>query len=151
TTALASSVNPSVFGQSVTFTATVTSGSPGTPTGSVTFKDSGTTLGTGALNGSAMATFSTSTLTGGTHSITGVYGGDPTLAPNPSTPLTQTVTQAATSTAVTSSANPSVFGQSVTFTANVVAVAPGAGTATGSVTFKDGAATLGTGVLNGSG
>src|SRR5678816_3510054 len=48
-----------------------------------------------------------------------------------------------------SSANPSVFGQSVTFTATVAAVAPGAGTPTGTVTFKDAAATLGTGTLSG--
>src|SRR5205814_1978449 len=63
-TAVQSSVNPSVFGQSVTFTATsiVTLPGTGTPTGTVTFKDGATTLGTGALNGSGVATFSTSAL-----------------------------------------------------------------------------------------
>ena len=75
TTAVTSSVNPSDFGQSVTFTATVTSGA-GTPTGSVQFKDNGTNLGAAVnLNGSGVATVSTSTLTVGTHTITAEYGG----------------------------------------------------------------------------
>jgi hypothetical protein len=75
TTALTSSVNPSVYGQPVTFTATV-SGSGGTPTGTVTFKDGAATLGTGALNGSGVAVFSTSALGAGNHGITASYGGD---------------------------------------------------------------------------
>ena len=50
---------------------------------------------------------------------------------------------------MTSSANPSIFGQTVTFTATVTATAPASGTPTGTVTFKDGAATLGTGTLSG--
>ena len=54
-------------------------------------------------------------------------------------------------TGVTSSANPAVFGQSVTFSATLNAVAPGSGTPSGTVTFLDGGNTLGTGTLNGSG
>src|SRR5207248_3108285 len=61
----------------------------------------------------------------------------------------QTVNKADTTTALVSLANPSVFGQAVTFTATVTAVAPGAGTPTGTVTFKDGTTTLGTGALSG--
>ncbi len=57
TNTLGSSVNPSTYAQSVTFTATVT-GTGGTPTGTVTFKDGSTTLGTGTLS-SGQATFST--------------------------------------------------------------------------------------------
>ncbi len=76
TTALTSSVNPSDFGQSVTFTATESS-SAGTPTGTVQFKDNGTNLGSAvALNGSGVAQFSTSALTTGTHTITADYSGD---------------------------------------------------------------------------
>jgi uncharacterized repeat protein (TIGR02543 family) len=56
-TAVTSSLNPSSFGQSLTFTATVTPGKPGTPTGTVTFMDGATMLGSGALNGSLQATF----------------------------------------------------------------------------------------------
>src|SRR5207248_2984662 len=55
----------------------------------------------------------------------------------------------ADSTVVSSSTNPSVSGQSVTFTAAVTATASGAGTPTGTVTFKDGATTLGSGTLSG--
>src|SRR5207248_2236343 len=61
----------------------------------------------------------------------------------------QTVNPSDTSTIITSSNTSSVFGQSVTFTATVSAVAPGAGTPTGTVTFKDGTTTLGTGALSG--
>jgi hypothetical protein len=76
TTALGSSANPSIFGQSVTFTATVSSTASGTPTGTVTFSDGSTTLGTETLNGSAQATFTTSSLTVGSHSVRAQYSGD---------------------------------------------------------------------------
>ena len=150
TTALASSVNPSVFGQSVTFTATVTATSPGfgTPTGTVTFKNGSTTLGTGTLSG-GVATFTTSTLSVATHSITAVYGADTNDLASTSTVTSQVVNKDATTTALSSSANASVFGQSVTFTATVTATSPGVGTPTGTVTFKDGLTTLGTGTLRG--
>jgi hypothetical protein len=153
TTTLGSSVNPSTFGQSVTFTAAVTAVAPGsgTPTGTATFMDGATTLGTGPLNGSGIATFTTSTLSMGSHSITAVYGGDTNFVTSTSSALSQTVNQASSSTTLGSSVNPSDFGQAVTFTATVIAVAPGSGTPTGAATFKDGATTLGTGTLNGSG
>lgn len=76
TTAVTSSVNPSELGQSVTFTATVTSGA-GTPAGTVQFKDGGTSIGSPqTLNESGVAQVSTSTLTSGTHTITAEYSGD---------------------------------------------------------------------------
>ena len=151
-TALASSANPSVFGQSVTFTATVAAAPPGsgTPTGTVTFLDGGSSIGTGPLSG-GVATFTTSALAVGNHTITADYGGDTNfdassglLTGNP-----QVVNKADTTTSVTSSQNPSLFGQSLTFTATVASVAPGAGTATGSVTFLDGGSPIGTGILSG--
>src|SRR5207253_402671 len=107
------------------------------------FKDGAATLGTGALS-AGTATFSTSALSVAAHSVTGVYGGDTNFGGSTSSTLTQIVNSASTTTAVASSANPSAFGQSVTFTATVAATAPGAGTPTGTVTFKDGASTLGT-------
>jgi hypothetical protein len=76
----------------VTVTATVTASS-GTPTGPVTFKDGATTLGTGTLNGSGVASFTTSALTAGVHSITAVYGGDANNATSTSAVLSQTVTR----------------------------------------------------------
>ena len=142
TTSVSSSANPSGFGQSVTFTATVSGGS--SPSGTVTFKDGGTTLGTGSLL-SGSATFSTSSLAAGSHSITAVYGGDTDNATSTSSALTHTVNQATTTTSVSSSANPSGFGQSVTFTATV----SGGSSPSGTVTFKDGGTTLGTGTLSG--
>src|SRR5207302_6439180 len=125
-TTVSSSANPSVFGQSVTFTATVTASAPGagTPTGTVTFKDGATTLGTGTLS-SGTATFATSTLSVAAHSITAVYGGDTNFTGSTSSALTQTVNKPGTTTALSSSANPSAFGQSVTFTATVAVLAPG--------------------------
>ena len=62
-----------------------------------------------------------------------------------------TVSQGKTAVALASSANPLVYGQSVTFTATVTPVAPAAGMPSGTVTFKDGGAILGTGTLNASG
>ncbi len=86
-TIVASSFNPSGFGSSITFTATVT---PSAATGTVTFKDGATTLGTGTLSGGT-ATFATSTLSVGDHSITAEYGGDTDDAVSTSTEITQTV------------------------------------------------------------
>ena len=74
-TVLNSSANPSVFGQSVAFTATVSSAADGPPTGTVIFSDGSTNLGTSTL-ASGQATFSTSSLSIGPHSIEGQYGGD---------------------------------------------------------------------------
>jgi hypothetical protein len=145
TTAVSSSSNPSVFSQAVTFTATVTATAPGggIPTGTVTFKNGTATLGTGTLNASGQATFTTATLAVGARSITAVYGGSTSYNTSTSPVLTQTVNKDGTSTTVTSSLNPSNHNQSVTFTATVVANAPGTATPTGSVTFKDGTKTLG--------
>src|SRR5208337_850213 len=144
TTTILSSPNPSSFGQSVTFTATVKAAAPGSgvPTGTVTFYDGspsqGTPLGTAMLYGSGQATIPIGTLSVGSHTITAMYSGDTnfiaTLKSDPAT-TTQTVNPAATKTTVVSSANPSSFGQSVTFTATVSVTGSGSGTPTGSVNF----------------
>jgi len=142
TTALTSSVNPSTFGDSVTFTATI-SPSLG-PTGTVQFFDGATSLGTAALSAGS-ASLTTTTLTGGSHSITATYSGNTNFSGSTSSTVSQTVNQAGTTTALTSSLNPSVFGQQVTFTATV---SPSSGP-TGTVQFFDGAASLGTVALSG--
>jgi hypothetical protein len=147
TTKVTSSNNPSIIGQSVTFTATVT-GSGGTPTGTVTFRDGTTAIGTSALSGNT-ATFTTSTLARGSHSITAVYSGDSNFNTSTSPTLTQTVNKGSTTTTVTSSINPSASGQSITFTATVSPVAPASGTLGGIVTFRDGTTSIGTGTLSG--
>ena len=95
-----------------------------------------------------VASFATSGLLVGTHSISAVYGGDTNFSISLSPVVKQVVNKAATSVSVTSSANPSTYGQSVTFTATVAATAPGSGTATGKVVFTDGSTTLGTVALS---
>ncbi|MBO3676075.1 Ig-like domain-containing protein [Streptomyces sp. NEAU-YJ-81] len=135
TTTLTSSANPSVFGQPVTYTATVTPNPPatGTPTGSVTFVITGTGGGTFTqpLTGGT-ATLSLSTLGVGTHTVTAAYSGDTNFAPS-SASLTQTVNKADTTTAVSSDTNPAPALQLITYAAFVGPVAPGAGTRTGTV------------------
>ncbi|SEO08139.1 conserved repeat domain-containing protein [Bradyrhizobium sp. OK095] len=88
-TALTSSSNPSRLGESVTFTASVTSGG-GTPTGTVTFKDGGTTIGTAVLS-AGVASFATSALTRGSHAITASYGGGLGFSASVSAVLQQSV------------------------------------------------------------
>jgi hypothetical protein len=97
-TALVSSVNPAISGQSVTFTATVSpAGSLSTtPTGTVTFYDSTTSLGIGTLNGSGVATFTTSSLTATSHTITAVYSGDANFGPSTSGPVIEIVNAGST-------------------------------------------------------
>jgi hypothetical protein len=145
TTALTSSLNPSLSGQAVTFTATVVGASP---TGTVQFKDGATNLGAPVTLAGGSATFTTSSLTSGSHSITAVYSGDANNLASTSAPLTQTVNQSATTTSLTSSVNPSHVGQAVTFTATVTS---GGGTPGGAVTFKDGGVAIGSATLAGGG
>jgi hypothetical protein len=147
-TSLVSSANPSVFGQSVTFTAQVEGIPSGTPTGTVGFYDSGTQIGSGTLSGGT-ATFTTSSLSVGTHTITAVYNGNSSFSASTSNTVDQTVNAATTTTALSSSANPSVAGQSVTFTATVTAISPGSGTPTGTVGFYDSGTQIGSGTLSG--
>jgi N-acetylneuraminic acid mutarotase len=135
---LASSANPSTFGQSVVLTATM---SPGAATGTVQFLDGATSLGTAAL-ASGSATLAISTLTAGAHSITAVYSGDANFLTSTSAAVAQTVNKVASSVTLASSANPSTAGQSVTFTATVSPAS-----ATGTVQFLDGATSLGTATL----
>lgn len=151
-TALVSSQNPAAFGQSVTFTATVT-GANGTPTGTVDFKDGASVIASAvALDGSGVASFSTSSLTAATHIISAVYGGSAVYAASTSANVSQVVNKAGTTTALVSSLNPACNGQAVTFTATVSVVAPGAGIPAGTVNFKDGSTVIGSSIaLNASG
>ena len=92
TTAVVSSNNPSLVGQTVTFTATVSPTSPGpVPTGTVTFTIDGVPGLPIALNGAGQAAFSTSSLSAGTHPVTAAYSGDTTYDPSSSATLQQLV------------------------------------------------------------
>ena len=102
-TALTSSPNPSSFGQAVTFTATVTSHFfKFQPTGTVTFFDGTTNIGKSPLNGSGVATLTTSTLAVGTHSMTATYNGDANFTASTSPALQQVVQGAVVSLSPTS-------------------------------------------------
>jgi hypothetical protein len=142
TTTLTSSLNPSNYGQVVKFTASV-SGASGTPTGTVIFFDGSTQLGSSTLS-NGKGSFSTSSLSAGSHSITAAYQGSDQFAPSTSAPLIQVVNGIKTTTTLVSSLNPSVFGQSVTFSAGVNA---GSGTPSGTVTFYDGSTMIGSAPL----
>ena len=127
-----SSSEPAVYGQSITFTATLAASAP---TGNVVFRDGATLLGTVPLSGSS-ANFTTSALGVGTHSITAHYAGDADNTAATSPAFTQTVNRNATTTAIASPA-PIRLGQSATIMATVAPVSPpGAGTPTGTVSVQ---------------
>jgi hypothetical protein len=144
TTTLTSSANPDVLGQSVTFTATVAPVSPGsgTPTGTVQFKDGTTVLATVPLT-NGVATYSTSTLGQGAHSITAVYSGDAKDLTSTSAAFSEQV-QSATTTTVSSSNLSATHGTAVTLTVSLADIAPGTGVPTGTVLLYDGTTLIGT-------
>ena len=154
-TALTASATTTAFGQSVTFTATVTPQSgTGVPTGTVTFFDGATPLGSAGLqNSGTTSTLQTSTLAVGAHSITATYSGDANFATSTSTAVVVTVSQgppkASTTTVVTASPNPATFGANVTLTATVTSATAGA--ISGTVTFSDGVGVLAGNAVVGAG
>ncbi|HEY1653454.1 MAG TPA: Ig-like domain-containing protein [Acidimicrobiales bacterium] len=146
TTAVTTSVSPSVSGQTVTFTAIVAANSPGagTPTGSITFADGSTPLSTvnlAVVGGSDQATLTTSALSVGTHAITATYSGDDNFVTSNDS-LTQTVNQDPSTTTITQNGGTEP-GQAVSFTATVTANPPGSGIPTGTVTFELSGAPIG--------
>ena len=133
--------NPSVYGEPVTLTAAVSYGSSSPPNGETVGFLSGTTSeGTAALT-SGTASLTSTTLPVGSDSITAVYSGDSDLAGSTSAAVTETVNKASSTVTLRSSLNPSVSGQSVTFTATVMGQF--GGTATGSIAFGAGSVSLG--------
>jgi hypothetical protein len=146
TTTLDSSLNPSSYGDSVTFTATVAPTGAG---GTVTFKDGATTLGTGTLSGGTASLF-TSSLSAGSHSLTAEYAGDSSYSGSTSTALNQTVNKATPSVSTWPSASAISEGQSLadvtlsggvtsptggTFAFDSTATKPPAGTASHAMTY----------------
>ena len=146
-TALSSTLNPSIYGQTVTWTATVTASASGTPTGNVNFMWDGVySLGTATLNRSGIATLIRSKVNANNYALTAVYKGDANNLGSSSTVLNQVIKPATSSTTLASSPNPSIMGQSVTFTATVTSPTV---TATGPMTFTAGKTVLGTAQLAG--
>lgn len=149
-TTLTSSLNPSIVGQPVNLTATVSGSGSGSPTGTVAFLDGSTTIVSGVVLSGGTATFQDASLTAGTHSLTAVYSGDANYSASTSAPFSQTVNSSShsTSTTLVSSANPSAPGQAVTFTATITS--SGGGTPSGVVTWWDGTTELGSFALSGN-
>ncbi|MBC9726967.1 Ig-like domain repeat protein [Streptomyces sp. TRM68367] len=140
-TAVVSAPDPSVVGELVTFTATVTPAAPGagTPTGTVTFGfgDGTTPVAATLADGTATVTHAYATRADSPYTITATYHESMAFAGSTGTD-THTVGQASTTTTLVSVPDPSVVGQPVTFTATVAPLAPGAGTPTGTVAFQFG-------------
>jgi Big-like domain-containing protein len=151
TTSLGADATTPTVGQNVTFTATVDKGTGiNAPTGSVSFQEGATVLGTGAVDGTGKATFQTTALAAGPHSIAAIYGGDTLYFSSTSSALLVTVTApgtTATATGLATSTNSSVFGVAVDFTATVVH-STGAAAPTGTVSFNEGATFLGSASVN---
>ncbi|WP_162173465.1 Ig-like domain repeat protein [Pseudacidobacterium ailaaui] len=108
---LSATPNPSTYGAGVTLTATVTAGA----TGTVTFLDGTTPLGTGTIS-NAVAMISVAGLSPGTHTITATYSGDANNNGVTSTTLTQVVNKAPVTVTGKSTPNPSTYGDTITLT-----------------------------------
>lgn len=135
---------PVMFSASVNYF--VNPGGP-TPTGTITFYDGTVALNSSPLDGPGGATFSTSALAAGTHSIRAAYSGDPNFAPSVSQTTPLTVSTVPTSVALAAPAGPTAPGQPVTLTAYVTPTPAGAQPPTGTVVFYDGATRLGSAAL----
>jgi hypothetical protein len=140
TTAVTSTVNPTVFGQSTTFSASVTSSCAGSVSGSVQFQVDGANFGPSQpVDGGGHASLATSALSVGNHSVKAVFSSNNSdVQGSTGTQVTnQIVNPASTSTAVSSSNNPSEFGSNVVFTGSTTVTPPGAGTPVGTTQFTD--------------
>ena len=145
--ALSSAANPTLAGEPVNLTITVTS-STGTPTGTVTIKDGGVSLGSSSLNGSGVATFSTSSLAVGVHTLTAVYSGDSFYTANTSAALQQTISLATTSVTLSGPGAPVNAGVAITVSATLTTngVAP-----TGTMMLLDGTTSIASQTVTGAG
>jgi len=148
TTALASTLDPSIYGQSITLTAFITpsSGSVSSPTGRVNFYDGAIIVGHAFLNAKRLASITQRFLNAGQHSLLAVYVGDSDNGASASSTLSQSVEPATTSATIASSMNPQTEGQPVTFT---VRIASPTLTPTGPATFQTGTTVLGMAQLSG--
>ncbi|WZO99892.1 Ig-like domain repeat protein [Isosphaeraceae bacterium EP7] len=150
-TSLSTSPDPSLYGQVVTLTATLTSGATGIglPTGTVQFFHGTTLLGTASLNNQGVATLTKTPLLTGSSTVTAVYLGDANYGTSTSTPTTQTVSQAGSSSSLTASTTTPSLNQPVTFQATITGQFGGA--VSGTVSFFDGTTLLGSATINDQG
>ncbi|GEM_PF-2624628 len=142
----------------VTLSSAVTSGAGTVGEGQITFtvtnssnQPVGAPVAATVTNGAASGSFAIPSGTPvGSYTVTAAYTDSSGSFQGSSGTGTLIIAAAPTTTSISSSADPSVFGQPVTFVAAVAAVAPGAGTPSETVTFYDGSNTLGTGTLSGN-
>lgn len=143
---LISSLNPAAFGQSVTFTAQLTTTS-GIPTGSIQFLDGTTPLSTQTVSSTGSASFSTSSLAVGSHTITANYVATGSFSASTAS-LTQVINGYATTTTLSCLPNPIDVSNTSVFAATVTSAN---GTPTGSIAFTDNGAALATqGLVSGT-
>lgn len=147
TLTLTSTVNPLNVNANTVLTATATSTS-GTPNGTITFLDGTTVLGTAPLNASGVATLTVSFSTPGTHPLTASYPATGPYQAGTSPVVNEIVQNFSTSSKLTSSVNPVLISSATVLTATLTS---SAGTPSGTVTFYDGAAAIGTATLNANG
>lgn len=157
TTTLTTSAGTSPPGQAITFTASVADTYYTPVSGTITFSDGATVLGSVPVNGASTATFTTANLTIGVHSITACFvsainsSGTQNFNPSCAAPMLETITLPGTvnptTTLLTSSLNPSVVGESVTFTATTATTGAFISTPSGTVNFFDGTNSIGSGIL----
>jgi MYXO-CTERM domain-containing protein len=149
---LTADITTAVFLQPITFTASVTptTSAFGSPSGTVEFFDGATSVGTATLDGAAKATLP-ATFPVGSHSITAKFASDSNFTGSSSTATLVTVNQAQTTTDVYSASNPTILGHPLTIFTLVKTVAPGGGTPSGTVTYFEGATSLGTATLDATG
>jgi len=133
-----SSLNPSTFGSGITLTTTVT---PSTATGTLTFKDGSITIGSATI-GHGSGSMTTSILAAGSHDLTTIYVGNANHNGSISTTVTQMVHKAVPTIDLVSTPNPSTYGSGVLLAATILPAS-----ATGTVTFKEGAVTLGSSAI----
>lgn len=133
---LVSAPNPSTFGTAVTLVASVSKTSEIEPTGTITFQDGSTLIGSSQLSGGS-ASIVTTTLAVGSHTITAIYDGDSNYTVTSSS-MSQIVSKAVAAINLSSSHDPSMYGSAVTFSATLPVGA------TGTISFRDGDQLLGT-------
>jgi hypothetical protein len=146
---LTSSENPAAYGDQIILTATVIpANGTAVPSGSVTFEDSGTSLGTVTLGTTGQAALVDSALGAGTQAISATYAGSTEFASSVSVALEQEVTVQGSMTLLMPTVDPAAYGQALLF---VVSVVPDSGTGvpTGAVTLMGGGSAIGTATLSG--
>jgi hypothetical protein len=141
-TSLAVSGSPAAYGAGVTLTATVTTGA----TGWVSFQQNGVEIGAAPIINGTATLNTAGNLAAGTYNVVAVYTGDLTYAASTSATQPVTINQAPTTTAVTASTSPVATGVADTLTATITV--PNGTAPTGTVTFMDGATTLGKGTVS---